>query len=51
MLSFTCSGFKPTTAATAAWSTVWNCSPFQISQASAESLTTQFIGSIAACAR
>ncbi len=51
MLSVTCSGFKPTYLATAIWSPVWNCSPFQISQLSAVSLTTQFKGSIAACAR
>src|SRR6266498_2654553 len=51
MLIFTCSGFNPTTPATAAWSTVWNCSPFHTSHEFAESFTTQFIGSIAACAR
>jgi len=51
MLSFTCSGFRPSAAATALWSIDWNCSPFQISQASVASRTTQFIGSMQACAR
>ena len=51
MLILTSSGFSPTTRATVAWSPVWNCSPFQTSQLVADSLITQSIGSIAACAR
>ena len=51
MFSVTFSGGSPTVLATAYWSPVWNCSPFQTSQRSASSLTTQSSGSIAACAR
>ena len=40
-----------TVCATANWSPVWNCSPFQTSQPASVSFTTQFNGSIAACAR
>src|SRR5690242_18679549 len=51
MLSLICSGFIPSALATAGWSMPWNCSPFQISQESAPSFTTQLRGSIGACAR
>src|SRR5258706_14464622 len=51
MLILTCSGLRPSTPATFIWSTVWNCSPFHTSHAPSLICTTQFIGSIVACAR
>jgi len=49
--SWTCLPARPAVAAAAAWSTVWNCVPAQISIESARRSTTQLSGSIGACAR